>query len=330
VTADPRCRPLLELDRARIDAMLAPVLDGRRIRRISRRDDGLVKTVYRVALDDHQSLALSVWAGASGSIQQEQHLLERLRDILPVPAVLWVDALGSLSGHPYVVYRWIDGVTLNEYRRRAATHAWLTLAGPLGRMLALMSAVSTDGISLPGAEHPGRQTIACALDHARAALPVVRARGRLPAEAAQRLEDLFTEHEPLLCQADGKVLTHGDFGGRNILVKVDGPGASGIAGLIDWESSHRGAAFWDIGSLFRYSRRYGPAFRAAFASGYCATAGNRLPGHWWLTARLLDATRIVGILADDRSLPTVFGECARLVEELVYDFDEGREANSCS
>ena len=55
-------------------------------------------------------------------------------------------------------------------------------------------------------------------------------------------------------------------GGRNILVRAT-EGGWEIGGLIDWEGVAEGAACWDVGSLFRYPRRYLPQFRALFAQG---------------------------------------------------------------
>jgi hypothetical protein len=79
-----------------------------------------------------------------------------------------------------------------------------------------------------------------------------------------------------------------------------------------------GSGLWDVGSLFRYPRRYSPEFRAEFERGYRAARGE-LPDDWWPAARLLDSTRLVAILAEPQELPSVFAECRELIAAIVAD-----------
>jgi Ser/Thr protein kinase RdoA (MazF antagonist) len=131
--------------------------------------------------------------------------------------------------------------------------------------------------------------------------------------------DLLGEHREVLCSGDAsRGLVHGDCNGRNVLVGGTGAESRWIAGILDWESAFLGGRLWDIGSLFRYSRRYRPDFRDRFVQGY-ESMGVGLPRDWWLLARLLDSTRLVAILDEDRSLPMVFAECRTLIRELVAD-----------
>jgi aminoglycoside/choline kinase family phosphotransferase len=132
-------------------------------------------------------------------------------------------------------------------------------------------------------------------------------RRRLDANA-QRLEDAERT----------RGLAHGDFGGRNIIVSLSDAGVWRIAGLLDWEHSFTGATLWDVGSLFRYTHRYSATFRDRFERGY-REAGGTLAHDWHRVARLLDATRLVTILSEERDLPTVFAECRELIAALVVE-----------
>jgi hypothetical protein len=89
-----------------------------------------------------------------------------------------------------------------------------------------------------------------------------------------------------------------------------------VAGVLDWESVAIGSRLWDIGSLFRYERRYSATFRQRFAAG-CSATGASLPNDWWIWARVLDATRVVGILSEDRDMPSVFDECRSILSSLI-------------
>jgi hypothetical protein len=52
--------------------------------------------------------------------------------------------------------------------------------------------------------------------------------------------------------------------------------------------------------------------------GYC-DAGGALPEDWLRTARLLDATRQVATMNEERELPVVFAECCELIEAVVTE-----------
>jgi aminoglycoside phosphotransferase (APT) family kinase protein len=310
VIADPRCYPIVALGLQEVEAMLSPLLSDAALREAVPVEGGLVNTLYRVALDREDAVyALRVYAAGPAAFERERQLLSRLASMLPVPEVLLADASGQRCDHPYLVYRWIEGITLNECRRASAPEAFLTLAEPLGRLLARIA-------SLPAPDDLVEPIqIAARLSRADEQLRSGLARERLGATLADRIRDRLT-----LLQALERTcgLVHGDLGGRNILVKSTRAGEWEISGVIDWEAAGVGSALWDVGSLFRYSRRYSPDFRDFFAQGYQA-AGGELPLDWWQTARLLDATRLVSILSEERELPGVFAECRELIESVVAD-----------
>jgi aminoglycoside phosphotransferase (APT) family kinase protein len=329
--ADPRVRPLVELDAAAIAAMLAPLLGGAAPREVARVDGGLTNTLYRVVAPDGAAYALRVHAagdaaraaaGDATAFERERRLLARLAGPLPplpVPEVLLAD--DDACGAPaWLAYRWIDGVTLNDCRRRVPPAELLALAGPLGALLArLAAALAADSLGPPPLAPPAAAAlrVADALARADDALRAGPARHRLGPALADALRERLGAAAPRLEALDRPaVLVHGDFGGRNVIVRDAGGGRWAPAGVLDGESAAVGSRLWDVGSLFRYPRRYGDEFRAAFARGYRA-AGGALPADWWDAARLLDATRLVDTLGAPRELPTVFAECRELVAALV-------------
>ena len=319
--SDPRCRPVIDLSLRDIEAMLRPVLGGARLGEAVRVEGGLVNTVYRVtAGDEGAAYALRVYAAGRDAFELEHRLLNALATSLPVPEPLFADAGGSVCERPYLVYRWIEGVTLNECRGRSARQTFLALAEPLGRLLARMSGLNFPDD--PNGAQPPTIRVASVLERAEDQLRAGRARERLGGELADGLRDCLGSRAPALHALEHTGgLVHGDFGGRNILVRERAGGGWEIAGLIDWEGAAAGSACWDAGSLFRYARRYSAEFRALFARGYVA-AGGELPPDWWRAVRLLDATRLVGILNEDRELPGVFAECAGLIRLLTADLNE--------
>jgi aminoglycoside phosphotransferase (APT) family kinase protein len=317
---DPRVYPLIELDRGQLQAMLRPLLGGAGVRGVARVEGGLVNTTYRVAAGaDHPVYAVRVYASGQAACHSERRLLAALAGRLPVPEVLLADPGGPTCAHPFVVYRWIDGITLNELRRRAGAGELLALAEPLGRLAARIAGIQADGDALLGREIGRLPTVrvSAALECADEQLRADLARDRLGATLADGLRERLAAAEPLLLVHEQKPgLLHGDFGGRNVLVRAGTTGEWEISGLLDWETAGQGTALWDVGSLFRYARRYSPEFRERFLSGYRA-AGGALADGWWPAARLLDATRLVDTLSEARELPAVFAECRDLVAAML-------------
>ena len=118
----------------------------------------------------------------------------------------------------------------------------------------------------------------------------------------------FAEREPNLGASwpGPPSLTHGDFGGSNILVGIDELGAR-VEAVIDWEFAFSGSPMMDLGNLLRPPLGELAGFEDAVAGGYRA-AGGLLPDNWrrltlysgladW--AAFLGRPRINGALIDD-------------------------------
>jgi aminoglycoside phosphotransferase (APT) family kinase protein len=317
ISSDPRCYPLIELSREQIRAMLQPVSGDAELHELVCVDGGLVNTTYRVTTGvAGAAYALRVYAADNPALEMECELLSHLAKTLPVPRILFADASVERCARPYLVYQWIEGISLNECRRQSSPASLLTLAEPLGGLLAQIG-----GASLPADVIGGTIQVTALLERAREQLRTGLARERLDSLLADRLRACLNRKAHVFQALDQTdVLVHGDFGGRNILVKPVGNGEWGISGIIDWEEAATGSALWDAGSLFRYPRRYSEEFRLLFERGY-QSAGGELPSGWWLMARTIDALRLVAILSEERELPGVFAECVELVQSVVADSD---------
>ncbi|HEX8173499.1 MAG TPA: aminoglycoside phosphotransferase family protein [Pyrinomonadaceae bacterium] len=293
--------------------MLRPVVGRAELREVSCVGGGLVNTIYRISTGEPGEVyGLRVYAKDGPAMETERRLLRNLVKTLPVPKVLFADAGGEHCAYPYLVYEWLEGITLNECRRENSREDFLTLAEPLGRLLAQIAsaAFTRDCIS-------GTMRAATLLERAEGQLRMGLARERLGDALADELRDCLSNSASVLRALDeSSGLVHGDFGGRNILVRTRVGGVWEISGVIDWEEAAEGSPLWDVGSLFRYHRRYSEEFRTLFAEGYYA-AGGRLPADWCMVARTIDSVRLVSILSEERELPGVFVECIELIQSIV-------------
>jgi aminoglycoside phosphotransferase (APT) family kinase protein len=317
---DTRCFPLIEIELDQIRSLLSPLLKGLEITGVKRVEGGLVNTLYQVVpAEGSASLCLRVYAAGQLAWEKERNILTLVSGDLPVPDILLAGCNEAGFSHPYLVYRWIEGITLNECRRQMPPAALMSLAEPLGRLLARMANLSfaDDCDDKLKSIRAGSTPIEKLLSANEEMLQRGLARARLGAALADALCCQLDKNGARLSAFDRATsLVHGDLGGRNIIVFPADDGDWRIAGLIDWEYVFFGSALWDVGSLFRYTRRYSETFRQRFERGY-GEAGGALPEDWWRTARLLDATRSVAMLNKERERPVVFAECRELIEILV-------------
>ncbi len=315
--SDARCLPLIEVGLDQIRAMLSPVLKGAAITDVELVEGGLINTLYRVRLaDGGSSLCLRIFAAGQLPWETERNILPHVMASLPVPDVLLADCGGRGFPHPYLVYRWIEGITLDDCRKQMPHAAFLSLSEPLGRLLAGVAGFSFAGVrnGEPEDARTGSSLIETLLSVTEERLLRGLARARLGVALADALWRLLESNTSRLVALDcSTCLVHGDLGGRNILVSPANNDNWRVSGLIDWEHSFSGSALWDVGRLFRYARRYSQGFLERFENSY-RDAGGNLPEDWWQIARLLDSTRLVEILNEERELPVVFAECRELIE----------------
>ena len=291
-----RVFPLIDVSRDQLAAIV-----GGRIVSAESVTGGLTNTIHKVTTEANETFGVKHYAGGREWFETELTTLTLLHRTLPVPEVVHVD-----EDRHVIVYRWIDGMTLLELRRRGHEDGFSTLAEPLG--LALASLARTD------ATEPF--DLAPMLEAAYIRLDSGRARGRLGAPLADGLRKQLEAAEPMM--AWGAVcLSHGDLSHRNVLVAKRGAGWR-INGIIDWETATTSSPLFDIGSLIRYSERHDPAWLAGFAEGYRAGGGD-LPVDWNLWARLLDSLDLVDLLDEEKGLDVLFTDCRILIEKLVAD-----------
>lgn len=296
--ADGRVFPLIEVSRDELARLVrAPVA------KVDRVDGGLTNTIHKVTTEAGDKLAVKHYAGGRDAFEAELVTLTLLHGTLPVPDVVQADA-----DHHVLVYRWIDGITLDDARKVEA-QALASIAEPLGRLVAWLA--HTD------ATEP--YELAPILDKAYRQLVDGRARQRLGAPLADALHKALEAAEPEL--AWGTVcLVHGDLGGRNVLVQRATTDRWRISGVLDWEQTSTGSPLFDIGSLFRYAARYDASFMRGFERGY-READGQLPERWLLTARLLDATWLIDTLDEPAEFPGVYADCRMLLAQLAHDLD---------
>ena len=292
---DPRVFPLIDVDRDELVRLV-----GEPIAKVEPVDGGLTNTIHKVTLASGKLLVVKHHAGGAQPFEDELATIGKLAGILPVPEIVAAD-----PERRAIVYRWIDGITLDECRRKQPPAAFASLAEPLGRFLAWLATF----------DWPGCWEIETFVADAMQLLAGGRPRERLGVQTADALRRALDGAGPHL--AWGKpCLSHGDLGGRNMIVQHAMGERWRIGGVIDWEAAACASPLVDIGSLFRYAQRYDAQFVADFERGY-READGELPPDWLRTARLVDALWLVDMLDEPRELPGVHADCRMLIARLV-------------
>ncbi len=316
-----RATPVIEVDAATAESLLAAAFPGARVAGIAPIPGGLANTNLKVMLAGRDTpLLLRLYQRAPAEARKEWALHRRLAGIAPVPAVLHAAESNPVTGGPYAVVEWIDGDHLGRIAPGLRQSARDELARDIGRVLAAIHAVTfpTSGFldaSLDVA-HPidaGAAGLSGFLE-----LCLVEGRGgeRLGADLTQAAL-AFAEREGHRLEAwtQPARLTHSDFNGSNVLVREAASGWR-VAAVLDWEFAFAGAPFFDFGNLLRppLGEIYG--FAEAVAAGYREN-GSQLPADWRALARIADLTAWADFLNRAGATPAVIADARRMIAATV-------------
>jgi aminoglycoside phosphotransferase (APT) family kinase protein len=170
-------------------------------------------------------------------------LLQLVRGLLPVPRVLDLKREGSYDDPPYLLMERLPGINLQVFLESASEEQRRTVGVQLGEVLARLSGMPfLQSGMFRGGELAVEPFGLGDLEQYAAGLSL----GLDP----ERLAVVLNEAEDLMADGVDRVcLVHSDFNPKNLLVD---PATARITGLIDWEFSHAGSPYADLGNLFRF------------------------------------------------------------------------------
>jgi len=196
-------------------------------------------------------------------------LLRLVRGLLPVAEVLEVRQPDPVQGTPaLLVTSFLPGVRGDELIGGLDDEGLARLGSRLGSLLADLG-----GMPMPRAglfvdadltivEFPGPDDLANWVDH-----HVDRLHRFTPDEVAG-LREVAVDAQALLDTVGRACLVHSDVNPKNLLVD---PVTLAVTGLLDWEYSHSGHPFTDLGNLLRFDRA--PAYVEAVLTAYVDRRG---------------------------------------------------------
>ncbi|WP_207910737.1 phosphotransferase [Chthoniobacter flavus] len=267
---EDRRHPRRQLD----PALIASYLAGRKIELVQLMPLGKSNTNYRLTLADGEVCLLRLHHPGANA-ERENHILRLVREIVPVPAVL-------ASGSDWSIHSFVEGIPLADAPE--SVHA---AAEALARIASLRFTssgwIQADGSIAPFDFGDGKSFVESMLERADV-------RAWVGADTAAALRRIEAAQPP--AADDEPRLVHGDFNPTNILVHQ-----RAVTGILDWEFSHAGSPYMDIGNLLRHTD---PAQHGALEAGLVA-GGLNVPADWRQQAEMVDLSSHLEFLTTQRS-----------------------------
>ncbi|HEV2637211.1 MAG TPA: phosphotransferase [Actinocrinis sp.] len=281
---------------------------------------GYSRVTFRVEVDSAlKAVAVQLILRDSTTAAVEVSLSRLLRGVVPTPEVLFSDPSGTLVGVPALVTCWIDGTPLDLAARSVPNEA-AELGSAVGSTLVKLSEVTLPSpgwlVSSDLIPEPRERSLAEGIrSHVRARLFDTEGGRSLPLRVRASFWRLVDVHVDDVGVLEGECsLVHGDFAGRNIVMRRRG-GPWEVAAVLDWEFAYAGPSLVDVGHVLRSLLGCSTNFAEQMITTM-SELGGRVPPDWPRLAWLLDLVSLTGPLACPQGHP-LREAASRLIEESV-------------
>lgn len=296
-----RRHPLIQVATNDVTRIFATALGRRQIDRVIPLAGGFSTTVFHVT-SGSDSFVLRVYLQES-TATKEANLAALVRGRVETPELVYADVQGRQCGHPLAIFRFVEGVVLDQILRQGDARDISGAAWAVGTALADISAITLptpgffDEELVPVApSHPLAHEV---LEYVRRQLFETSAAAALGEDVRDRYWELVQEVVTQIQEVEtDRSLVHADFNGKNILLRSRNERWE-VSAILDWEFAFSGTSLFDIGNMLRFEHEMHPAFRPAFLSGFTGDGG-ALPENWEAIARTVDVVNLCEFLTNDQ------------------------------
>jgi aminoglycoside phosphotransferase (APT) family kinase protein len=269
-----------------------------------------------------EPLVLRIYEHDRALCRKEVDLHRLVGETIPIPEILHAATDGIDGSAPFVIMRYVEGITFRELESRGDARAIAKAAASIGETLA---AIGRYTFPKPGWLEPGPTVGSPLLAGADPCprfvdecLASVGAEQRMDSETRDRVHAFVWSWAPRLASLDDeRSLVHCDFSSRNLLVRERG-GQWAIAAVLDWEFAVSASPLVDVGHFLRYERTPKSGVEPEFSLAF-TRAGGRLPADWLPLSRVLDLTALCEMLSRPMLPDAVVPEIVELVRATVED-----------
>jgi aminoglycoside phosphotransferase (APT) family kinase protein len=308
-----------------LERILASALPGRRVIEMQPLTDGFRNANFKLRLNSAPEwIVLRIYEHDASLCQKEIDLMRLVSGSVPVAEVVHAEPLGLDDIPPFVVMRYIEGISFLALKRRGDAEAIAQAGRSAGEVLAAVGRIT---FPKPGWIGPGPAVTVPLFEGADAmprfvdlCLASANLQQRMPAELRDRTHALMWSYAPELDLLDNQTcLVHGDFSRRNLLVERLGERWK-VTAVLDWEFAVSGSPLCDMGNFLRYERASRALAEPHFSAGYLH-AGGTLPDDWRRLTRLVDLVALCEMLTRDQLPDAVVSELVEIVRATVEDRD---------
>jgi aminoglycoside phosphotransferase (APT) family kinase protein len=317
-----RDRPEIALDLPTITELLQPVLPGAVVSGFERVSGGLINTNVKVTVSGlPRPVLLRLYQGSPAGARTEVAVAARIAGSVPVARFLYFSPRDPVTGHPYAITEWVDGERLDEVIDLLAGREIENLGRALGQSAAAIHAFAfersgffEDGLHVGAAIDMGRKGL---LAYLRQCLVDGPGGTRLGPELTSAVMS-FAEREGEVLESwrNPPCLVHGDFNGRNILVRPSPERGWEVAAILDWEFALSASPALDFGNFLRPPLGRDEELVAAFGRGYREAAGS-LPPDWRHVALVADLFAWADILSRPATGAAAIADACRFLREMI-------------
>ncbi len=318
----PRYSPPVALDEAAVARIVLPAFPGHKVISVEPVKGGLINTNLKVRLSGRSApLLLRVYQRGLASAQKEMAVCGLVGARLAVPHFVHFCARDPITGHPYAIIDWIDGLELQAMFASLSAKGLAALAGAIGGVLATVHGFTFDKFGFLAAD----LRIEEAIDLDKKGLLAYLTQSFVGGPGGARLGPALTSALLKFAAREGDILAawlrqpclvHGDFNGSNILIRERAGGSWEIVAIIDWEYAISASPAFDFGNLLRPPLDGNEDFAAALARGY-SKAGGYLPAGWERIARLADMYSFADILSRPATNEVVVADARAAIGKLI-------------
>jgi len=275
-------------------SLIRDFLQGRELLSVVRFSIGKSNTSYKLTMSGGETCVLRIYSHGDGD--REAHVMDLVRSFVPVPVQL-------ARADTWSVFSFLEGELLQDVPQHS---------GAAAEALARISSVAfTSGgwINVDGSVSPFSFEAHGGFDGEMLAHSDVRT--WIGPERAGEISEIMRREAARFAELDGDSrLVHGDFNPTNILI-LDGA----VSGVLDWEFSHSGTPYMDIGNLLRNTdARYHGAIESGLEEG-----GMGLPSDWKERAELVDLSSQLEFLTSSRS-DAFKRQCVARIDAFIRKF----------
>ncbi|MGA2435496.1 MAG: phosphotransferase [Bryobacteraceae bacterium] len=303
-----------------VEQVVGKVLSRFRVAAVEKLAGGKSNTMLKVSFESPDDpVVVRVYDRDPSAIHRELAILDLVRATVPVPVVLHTEPAGTIIGRPFVILRYVEGITFHQLTTIGDIGAVHAAARSVGQTLAAIGRhtwpATTGRARWTARPHTGNDAADVLTSFGELCASTVL-RQRIGERSLNQMREFVRTWSPRLAQ-ELRVpqLVHGDFWQGNILVRRES-GRWKVAAILDWESASLGSCLRDIGVFLRYECARDPVLEPHLSRAFLE-AGGCLPEGWQQIARLYDLFTVCKRLTVPALADGVVRELYEVIEALA-------------